>query len=534
MCSLSVSLFDTEGDFKPPKAHVFRHFLTHRFDWGGTGESCDGSGTFQQQIQEGETVIIGNIPAKYEGVRIQLISDRDVDIQLVDMASETEIVAWPDGIIHSASHTSIDYKGDKITYSGYEGDGTNPGNEFIEFSDATNRAYTMKVFGFSSGYAQVSYKWTGQVGCKSEKINPKGSGYFTQNIAEGSSMIVGDLPEGLADIFIRLESTDDIDIQLYDESTPIVDWKEGIVLRDERGFSTGWYAGVEIQYSGFLGEQRPGTYGHEYIFLRGTLAKPLTLKVLGYTSGTAQVMYQWGYYTEARSSGGSTAFRTQLHDTIDGHTQYSYGDCWELLKRTDQDPTNIDNVRLLYSRKSIQKSNQDNGYGGDRWNREHVWPKSHGNFGTRQGAGTDLHALRASDSSVNTDRSSKDFDSGGLSLDGPGSAIDCPACLERLNSFEPPDDVKGSVARMVFYMSIRYNGDPGSNGVTLNVIDSTGTPYGSVTAGYGQLGKLGTLKDWHANYPPSNEEKHRNNLIFTIQRNRNPFIDNPEWVDLLF
>eukprot|EP00977_Amphora_coffeiformis_P016329 scaffold5017_cov171-Amphora_coffeaeformis.AAC.18 len=395
-----------------------------------------------------------------------------------------------------ASQSGTVYKGDRITYSGYDGDGTNPGNEFIEFSDATNQGYTMNAFGFSSGYAQVTYPWTGQVGCKNESMDPKGSGFFVQNIARGSSVIVGDLPQGLEDIFIRLENTDDIDIQLYDESTPIIDWNDGIVIRGERSFSIGQYAGVEIQYSGYHGEQRPGTYGQEYIFLRGRLEESVFR------------IYFW--------SGASDVSMGLLYRSKEFH--------WEQCVSDSTPP---------YHRRS-HSSSQDDESGSDKWNREHVWPKSHGNFGTRRGAGTDLHALRASDSSINADRGSKDFDTGGVTLDGDGSVIDCPACLERSNSFEPPDDVKGSVARMVLYMSIRYNGDSDSNGLTLHAVDSIGTSYGSATTGHGQLGKLSNLKDWHTKNPPSNEEKLRNNLIFSIQGNRNPLIDNPEWVELLF
>ena len=47
------------------------------------------------------------------------------------------------------------------------------------------------------------------------------------------------------------------------------------------------------------------------------------------------------------------------------------------------------------------------------WNREHVWAKSHGDFGTTMGAGTDLHHLRPTDASVNSSRSNLDFDNGG-------------------------------------------------------------------------------------------------------------------------
>lgn len=204
------------------------------------------------------------------------------------------------------------------------------------------------------------------------------------------------------------------------------------------------------------------------------------------------------------------------------------------VQRSDQDPNNPDNVLALYSRKSIPKVNQDSGCNcPDYWNREHVFAKSHGNFGTSRGAGTDIHALRATDKSVNSERSNLDFDDGGSTL--PINSADCPTCLIDSNSFEPPDEVKGSVARMMFYMATRYNGDSDSNGLTLELVLGVPTPFGSGTSStLGQFGDLQSLLSWNDLYPPSDEEFMRNNMIFQIQGNRNPFIDHPEWVDLIF
>lgn len=154
--------------------------------------------------------------------------------------------------------------------------------------------------------------------------------------------------------------------------------------------------------------------------------------------------------------------------------------------------------------------------------------------GTSPGAGTDIHALRAADKSVNSERSSKDFAEGGTNLSGTNSRDDCPLCLETSNTFEPPDVVKGAVARMIFYMDVRYNGDANSNNLELKVVDGVGTPNGSGTAGNGRLGDLATLKAWNSQFPPSDEEYHRNNIIFDIQGNRNPFIDNYQLVDAIF
>lgn len=83
-------------------------------------------------------------------------------------------------------------------------------------------------------------------------------------------------------------------------------------------------------------------------------------------------------------------------------------------------------------------------------------------------------------------------------------------------------------------MAVRYNGDSNSNGVNLEVVNGVGTPSGSGTKNNGELGDLASLKAWHAQDPPSDEEKYRNNIIFDIQGNRNPFIDNPQWVNAIF
>ena len=204
-------------------------------------------------------------------------------------------------------------------------------------------------------------------------------------------------------------------------------------------------------------------------------------------------------------------------------------------QRTDQYVGDSDFVMTLYSRRPTLKTDQDDGNSlSDDWNREHVWAKSHGDFGITMGPGTDIHALRASDRSVNTERSSKDFGEGGSFLSTDEAREDCPDCLETSNSFEPPDEVKGSIARMIFYMATRYNGDLNSSGATLTVVDGVGTNFGSATLGNGELGDLATLLVWNNKYPPTDEEYYRNNIIFQVQGNRNPFIDHPEWVDLIF
>ncbi len=225
------------------------------------------------------------------------------------------------------------------------------------------------------------------------------------------------------------------------------------------------------------------------------------------------------YYAAAQGKTGEN-LKNALHTIIStGTTKLSYDAVWTALKATDQDPSNSSNVILLYS--GISRSKSLNGGDTGDWNREHVWAKSHGDFGTATGPGTDLHHLRPEDVSVNSVRNNKDFDTGGSAVSGaPGNYTDT-------DSFEPRNAVKGDVARMIFYMAVRYEGD--DSFADLEVNNSTGNganPY---------IGKLSVLLAWNAADPPDAFEKNRNQIIYSAyQHNRNPFIDHPEWVNSIF
>jgi len=229
--------------------------------------------------------------------------------------------------------------------------------------------------------------------------------------------------------------------------------------------------------------------------------------------------YDSTYYASAVGKTGS-ALHTELHRIISsGVTTLTYDQVWTALKDTDQDPTNTNNVIEVYSGRSIAKS--DNGGGVDQWNREHVWAKSHGDFGTVNGPGTDVHHLRPEDVTVNSARGNLDFDLG-------GSAISqCTGCLGDADSFEPRNAVKGDVARMIFYMAVRWDGGDGFADLEPN----NQVANGSAPA----IGKMSVLKQWNLQDPPDAFEKRRNQVIFdTWQHNRNPFVDHPEWVTAIY
>lgn len=221
-----------------------------------------------------------------------------------------------------------------------------------------------------------------------------------------------------------------------------------------------------------------------------------------------------GYYDNAEGLTGDQ-LKAALHNIIDGHTEYSYNDLRDfILMATDEDPDNPNNIILLYTGRSQNK----NTFGGNAndWNREHVWAKSHGNFGETPPCGTDAHHIRPTDASVNSSRGNKDFDMGGV------EHTEALGNYYTTYTWEPRDAVKGDVARMIFYMAVRYEGDNGEP--DLEVVDWVNTSPNPV------FGKYSTLIQWHQQDPPDAFEINRNEVIYSYQHNRNPFIDHPEYL----
>lgn len=225
-----------------------------------------------------------------------------------------------------------------------------------------------------------------------------------------------------------------------------------------------------------------------------------------------------GYYSSAEGKYGDE-LKAALHNIIKDHKTYSYNALRDyLLRESDEDPSNSNNVILIYSGKSIPKD--DFNAGGDGWNREHVWAKSHGDFGTSRPAGTDAHHIRPCDVTVNSSRGNKEFDNGGT------PHHEAIGCFSDSDSWEPRDEVKGDVARMIMYMAVRYEGENGEPDLEMNdQVDNGSAPF---------HGKQSTLMEWHKMDPPSDFEKHRNEVVFSYQENRNPFIDHPEYVDMIW
>jgi endonuclease I len=209
-----------------------------------------------------------------------------------------------------------------------------------------------------------------------------------------------------------------------------------------------------------------------------------------------------GYYSSAEGVSGD-ALKTALYQIIKGHTEYPYTssspDVWDILKDSDKDPDNPDNVLLFYTGWSVNAAQEYNN--GSGWNREHVWAKSRGDFGTSLGAGTDTHHLRPCDISVNSARNNRWFDHADQPYLDNGVETGCYTSSTSW-VWQPRDQVKGDVARMIFYMATRYEGENGEP--DLVVIDSI--PADNYTNDPVHA-KLSSLLEWHQDDPV--DDNHR-------------------------
>ncbi|WP_222933119.1 endonuclease, partial [Fulvivirga aurantia] len=228
-----------------------------------------------------------------------------------------------------------------------------------------------------------------------------------------------------------------------------------------------------------------------------------------------------GYYDPATGLTGEE-LKMALHKIINNHTVKTYSEVKDALRATDEDPANPDNVILIYTGRSIDKfdfaSDPTNPSNDDFWNREHVWSKSHGFPDDADTAYTDIHHLRPCDQTVNSSRSNKDFSE--LPHTAEYEEGEAPNTYTNDDYWEPRDEVKGDVARMMFYMATRYNSDA----LDLELRDHI------TFSGQPLFGRLYKLIKWHENDPVDQFERDRNDKIAEWQNNRNPFIDHPEFV----
>ncbi|KAL1526679.1 hypothetical protein AB1Y20_015382 [Prymnesium parvum] len=170
--------------------------------------------------------------------------------------------------------------------------------------------------------------------------------------------------------------------------------------------------------------------------------------------------------------------RSTVRAALLGHTVLPYTssqtDVWDALKVLDADPNDAANVTLFYSRMSVDGAQEYNS--GRGWTREHIWPQSLGQFDAHanEAPATDLFALRPAKPRCNSMRNN--FKYGMVSTVSVDSEclLACDTVVQGGDRLcEPVDEIKGQIARSLFYMDIAYDAfdDTGATGVNASWAD---------------------------------------------------------------
>ena len=233
------------------------------------------------------------------------------------------------------------------------------------------------------------------------------------------------------------------------------------------------------------------------------------------------------YYQNANGKKGQE-LKTALCAIINPHTERTYGNLWTDFRTTDVREDG--KVWDMYSSITNYEFGTDQAGSfskeGDKYNREHSFPKSW--FGSNSPMYTDLFHLYPTDGTVNGKRGNFPFgETDGKDYKSAGNFSKLGTCTYpgyNGTVFEPNDEYKGDFARTYFYMVTCY--EEKLAGWYTNNAESRPTLDGNTYPGLSSW-QLEMLMKWAKNDPVSEKETNRNNAVFGIQENRNPFIDYP-------
>jgi Endonuclease I/Abnormal spindle-like microcephaly-assoc'd, ASPM-SPD-2-Hydin/HYDIN/CFA65/VesB-like, Ig-like domain len=215
-------------------------------------------------------------------------------------------------------------------------------------------------------------------------------------------------------------------------------------------------------------------------------------------------------FPDTRYASTQNLWENELKDAllalISNQTVLTYFPARDRMFETIDDPAGTDTIECVYSGRRIHAATRLQAQS-QSFNTEHTWPQS--KFNSEEPMQSDLHHLFPTDSAANTARSNLPFApviSNIMYNVGGSKAGFSP---NGLPAFEPRDVHKGDAARAMFYFVIRY----GNRGTFLD-----------------QLQEI-YLRSWYTLDPVSQKERDRNNAIEFFQKNRNPFVDHPEFLE---
>jgi len=262
-------------------------------------------------------------------------------------------------------------------------------------------------------------------------------------------------------------------------------------------------------------------------------------------------------YWQGVAGSDAATLRAAVHQRMKDHQRHAYTssdtDTWDILEAADQNPQNSTQILALYPNIAYTKF----GGGTGPYNREHSWPQSYGfpTEGITNSPRTDCHHLFLDDVTTNGNRGNKPFGTcsaactqmatvsnnghGGQGGGYPGDSNWYTGPDGNSGIMEVWNHRRGDVARAQLYMDIRYEGgNHAATGFAEPQLILTDNTAQIVSSGSNQLtaymGRLATLLLWHQQDPVDNDERNRNDVVWTYQGNRNPWVDHPEWVDCVY
>ena len=261
-----------------------------------------------------------------------------------------------------------------------------------------------------------------------------------------------------------------------------------------------------------------------------------------------------GYYDAATGLSGY-ALKSKLHDIISAkNINWHYSDLTNYYNQTDldkyydHDATNTTFLLDMYSEiptgsdayeyttANIIGSAGSEGLG---WNREHMMPQS--TFYSNYPMYSDLFYVVPTDARINQLRSNYPYGIVGSTIYYTftnssrigNSAI--PGSTYTGRVYEPINEFKGDVARSLLYFAVRYEGKLGTFNFNNNANPASDTnPLDGTEERSFDPAYIAMLLQWHNQDPVSQKEIDRNNAVYNLQKNRNPFIDNPTWVNAIW
>ncbi|MDO4511897.1 MAG: endonuclease [Bacteroidales bacterium] len=252
-----------------------------------------------------------------------------------------------------------------------------------------------------------------------------------------------------------------------------------------------------------------------------------------------------GYYDQARGKNKGELL-TALFNIIGSHTNVGYSGVWTAYKTTDTEADGVTIIDMYSTAKFTYGTDQAGNFSqvGDKYNREHSFPNSWFGGSSSSAMYSDLFHVYPTDGMVNGQRANYIYGvcEGGTRLTNAAKGIVAKGRLGYSTYtyngtspysdkvFEPDDEYKGDFARTYFYMATCYNDKIGSwsQSYSSTYVDDivNNNRYPVYKDWY-----VAMLLEWHRLDPVSEKEIKRNDAVYALQRNRNPYIDHPELVE---